>query len=312
MISGRWFRSRAAGPWALLACGALLAGAACGASDNGGAVGGPISRVQPGPAGALHDKLPAAIAKAGVLRVGAAVGRAPLLFYATGTNATEGIDSDLLGAMSRQLGVTLTIVNDPLVQLGPDLLAHRIDAFASGFVDIKPFEGAGIDFVDYMTGRSAVLVKQGNPSKVRGPDDLCGRSVGVMAGTAQQLAASHLDTACKSRNRTVLSVHAAGNHAALLTQLTGGQIDALLDDSVVAQYTSQESTGAASVQLVGASIDPLPYGIGVAKAATQMRDALRAALQAVIRDGEYDAALSRWGGEVDALRTAPINAGPAL
>src|SRR5260370_224271 len=83
VISARWVA------WGIGGSVGLVASAGCGASDNGGAVGGPVSRVQPSPAGALHDKLPASIAKAGVLRVGANVGRAPLLFYATGTNTTE-------------------------------------------------------------------------------------------------------------------------------------------------------------------------------------------------------------------------------
>jgi polar amino acid transport system substrate-binding protein len=286
---------------------------ACGSSDNGGAVsGGPVNQVQPGPAGALKSKLPPAIAAAGVLHIGAAVGSAPLLFYSTGTNATQGIDSDLLMAIARQLGVTLSIVNDPLVQLGPDLLAHRIDAIGSGFVDFKSFEAAGLDFVDTMTGRSQVLVKGANPAKVRGPDDLCGRVVGVLPGTAQQLAAIHLDAACKTAGKPLLQARTGGSHAALLTQLTAGQIVAILDDSVVAEYTAQESTGATTVETAGGAVDPLPLGIAVSRADAQLRDAIQAALVAVIRDGEYDAALSRWGGEPDALRTAPINSGASI
>jgi polar amino acid transport system substrate-binding protein len=290
----------------------LLLVAACSSKDNGGTIGGPVNRVSPGPAGALKSKLPASIAQAGVIRIGAAVGRAPLLFYATGTNTTEGIDSDLLMAMTRQLGVTLTIVNDPLVQLGPDLLAHRIDAFGSGFVDIKPFEQVGIDFVDYMTGRSAVVIKQGNPLKVHGPDDLCGRKVGFVGGTAQQLAVSRLDSSCKARGRATIRGVPDRAHSALLKQLTTGKLDALLDDSIVAAYTSQESTGADSVEMVGAAVEPVPYGLAVSHANPQLRDALHDALLAIIKDGEYDAALARWGGEDAALRTATINAGPSV
>ena len=49
---------------------ALVMLAACGASDNGGAVGGGGGAHAPaGPPGALHDKLPAAIATSGSQRL---------------------------------------------------------------------------------------------------------------------------------------------------------------------------------------------------------------------------------------------------
>jgi polar amino acid transport system substrate-binding protein len=289
---------------------AALIAAGCSASDNGGTIGGgPITDVRPGPPGALHQYVPAAVASRGTLRIGAAVGRAPLLFYATGTTTPEGIDQDIVQAMGRQLGITVTIQNMALNQLGPAVLAHQIDAFTSGFVDIKPFEGAGIDFIDDLTGRSAVLVRAGNPARVGGPDDLCGRRVSLMAGTAQQVAAVHLDDACKGRKRSSIDLRGEADHAASLADLSAGRVDAVLDDSVVANYTAQESTGASTVEVVGASVDPMPYGIGVAHGDTELRTALQVALQAVIRDGEYDAALAKWGGTASALRTAAVNGG---
>lgn len=294
----------------LAALTVLLACAACSASDNGGTIGGgPVSQVRLGPPGALRQYLPADVAARGTLRIGAAVGRAPLLFYATGTVTPEGIDQDIVQAIGRQLGVTVTLANLPLEKLGPAALAHQIDAFTSGFVDIKAFQGAGLDFIDDLTGRSEVLVRQGNPAKVGGPDDLCGRTVGLVAGTAQQIAGIHINDRCKARQRHEVVFRGQSDHAAVLADLTSGRTDAVLDDSVVANYTAQVSSGATTVEVTGAAVDPMPYGIGVAHDQGELRTALQAALQAVIRDGEYDAALAKWGGSSSALRTASINAG---
>jgi polar amino acid transport system substrate-binding protein len=289
---------------------AALAMAACSATDNGGVVGGQAQARQPvGPPGALHGRLPATVATRGVLRVGAAVGRAPLLFYGTGTTVPEGIEWDLLQAIGRQLGVSITVTNVPLAGLGPDLAAGRIDAFMSGFVDLKRFEAQGIDFVDYLTGRTGALVRQGNPSRITGAGDLCGRSVVVQLGTASQLAAAQTDADCRRRGRPALSTRVAADHAGLLRMLTSGQVQAALDDAVVAAYTAQGSTGPDTVEAVGPGIDPVPYGMGVARSDQALSSALQAALRAVIADGEYDQDLARWGGEGSALRTAPIDAG---
>jgi polar amino acid transport system substrate-binding protein len=133
--------------------------------------------------------------------------------------------------------------------------------------------------------------------------------VAVVTGTAQQVAGQHLETGCKGRRRPDIAFRFRPDHAAALTDLTSGHADAVLDDSVVANYTAQESIGDTSVEVVGAAVDPMPYGIGVLRSQPQLRTAIQAALQAVIRDGEYDAALAKWGGTASALRTASINAG---
>ena len=295
--------------------------AACGGSDTGGAVspGGPIvdaggsgqSAVGlKGPPGALRADVPAAVAATGVLRVGAAVGRAPLLFYGTGTRQLEGIDADLLQGIGHRLGLQINVVNQPLDQLGTELLAHHTDVFMSGFVDLKAFQKAGIDFVDYLSGRSAVLVRQGDPGRVQGPEGVCGKRIGVLGGTAQQVALTALDQACAAHGRPRASVRLESDHAVSLNDLVTGQLDALLDDAVVAQYTAQVSTGAATVEVAGNPVDPLPYGIGVAKDQPQLRNAIQSALRAMVADGSYDAVLNHWGGEEAALHTITVNAGP--
>ena len=56
-------------------------------------------------------------------------------------------------------------------------------------------------------------------------------------------------------------------------------------------------------------IGPGNYGIAVPKDNTKLRDALQAALKAVIADGTYDQILAKWNVTAGALKTAPINAG---
>jgi polar amino acid transport system substrate-binding protein len=51
------------------------------------------------------------------------------------------------------------------------------------------------------------------------------------------------------------------------------------------------------------------YGIAVPKEQTKLRDALQAALKAVITDGTYDSILKKWNLAGGALKTAPLNGG---
>lgn len=303
-MSQRWRRAAAV-------VAAALTLAACSGNDNGGAVGR-VTPVHSAPAapGALRGQVPATLAARGVLRVGAAVGRAPLMFYGTGTHQVEGLEYDLLQGVGLQLGLRIEVVDEPLDQLGPQMLAHHTDAFMSGFVDLKSFQGTGIDFVDYLTGRTAVLVRHADPNRASGPEGLCGKHVGVLGGTAQQVASTTLNDACRGRGRPALALRIDADHAELLQSLTRGQLDAVLDDATVAQYNAQESTGAATLDVAGGTIDPLPYGIGVPKDDPQLRGVLQAAMQAIVADGTYDSALAHWGGDEAALHTITVNAGP--
>lgn len=294
----------------LAAAAALVLVCACSSRDNGGVVGGTAAGAGAvAPAGQLHRLLPAPVAAAGVLRVAGDISRAPLLFYGTGTTQPEGFEWDLLQDVGRQLGVAVTVVNVPLARLVPTLQAHQADLIASGFVDLKVIEQQGIDLVDYLDGRTAVLAREGNPTHVGGVGDLCGRTVGVQFATAQELVAGQLDAACRSGRHPGITIRLAPDHAALLALLVGGQVQADVDDAVVASYAAETSTGASTVAVVGQPVGPQPYGIGVVHGDPQLLAAVQAALRAVITDGEYDSALSRWGGEAEALRTAGVNGG---
>ncbi len=78
-------------------------------------------------------------------------------------------------------------------------------------------------------------------------------------------------------------------------------------DFPVAAYSARTSGGGNDFEVVGEQIDPAPYGIAVAKDKTALRDAVQAALRAIIADGTYDRILDKWGVARGALKTADIN-----
>ena len=302
---------RGFGSAGLALVGLAVAGlTACGGNDNGGAVRQLTPAHGPtGAPGALRAKVPAAIASAGALRVAVSVGRPPMLFFATGTKQLEGVEYDLMQAVGREFGLPVQMVETSPDQLGLSL-GSRADVFISGVADLKSLQAAGIDFVDYAAGSSATLVRRGDPTQVKSPAGVCGKRVGVVVGTAQQVVLATLTRDCTSRGRPAPTVEAGRDHAALLASLLAGQLDTIVDDAVVAQYTAEGSTGAATVEVAGPVVDPLPYGIGVAKGDAALRDGVQAALSAMLNDGSYGSALSHWGADADALHAITVNTGP--
>jgi polar amino acid transport system substrate-binding protein len=69
------------------------------------------------------------------------------------------------------------------------------------------------------------------------------------------------------------------------------------------------SGGGNDFQVVGDQVEAAPYGIAVAKNNTQLRDALQAAMDAIIKNGEYEKILTKWGVTDGAVKAATINGG---
>ncbi len=93
------------------------------------------------------------------------------------------------------------------------------------------------------------------------------------------------------------------------TRLRSGGADAVSADFPVAAYAVKTSGGGKDFQIVGGQVEAAPYGIAVAKSNTQLRDALQAALNAVIKSGEYEKILQKWGAQDGAVKESVINGG---
>lgn len=69
------------------------------------------------------------------------------------------------------------------------------------------------------------------------------------------------------------------------------------------------SGGGNDFQIVGEQVEAAPYGIAIAKDDTQLRNALQAALDAIIENGEYQKVMDKWGVAEGAIDKAVINGG---
>jgi len=89
-----------------------------------------------------------------------------------------------------------------------------------------------------------------------------------------------------------------------------GRAVANLEDFPVAAYnakTSGDGNDFTAVNVPG--IQPGNYGIAVPSNDTQLRDALQAALKAIVADGTYARILQSWGVSAGAHDSASINGG---
>ena len=279
-----------------LACAAVLLTSGCGGNNDNPTV----TQTGPHP---LASLLPQAIRDKGTLVVGSDVAYAPVEYFDTDGKSIIGIDPDLGKALGDKLGITLKFQNGTFDGLITELTkSKRIDLIMSAMSDTKKRQ-ASIDFVDYFTAGTSILVKKGNPEHIQSLDDFCGKTIAIQRGTTQDDVAEAQAKKCGSNKLNILKFDR--DTEALLKVKSGGAV-ADMNDFPVAAYTTQQDS---SFEVVGEQIEAGPYGIGVRKEDSQLRDALKAALQALIDDGTYKQILDKWKVTQGAVTSATVNAG---
>jgi polar amino acid transport system substrate-binding protein len=292
-----------------VAAALIASAAACGSSAKSGSSGG--TTTAPAGSAALFSKLPASIQASKQIKVGSDIEYAPIEFFKVGTQQTQGVDYDLGQALGQKLGVKVTFIDDTdFAGIIGALQAGRFDIIMSAMNDTAARRAKGADFIDYFTAGTSILVQKGNPKGIKTLDDLCGQTVAVQKGTVQDTDLLTPQVAkCKSTAKP-LNVLRFEKDTDALQQVKNGRAIANLEDFPVAAYNARTSGGGNDFEAVDVpGIGPGDYGIAVLKSNTTLRDAVQAALKAVIADGTYDQILAKWNVTAGALKTAAINAG---
>ncbi|MDQ1026190.1 polar amino acid transport system substrate-binding protein [Streptomyces umbrinus] len=307
-------QSRIAAVGAIAVAGALLL-TGCGDQTKDKDSGS--SETADSSAAPLADQLPAAIRDKGVIKVGSDIAYAPVEFK-DDSGKTVGIDPDLADAMGKQLGVKFEFENGTFDTLLTGLRSKRYDIAMSAMTDTKDRQegidadtgkkvGEGVDFLDYFTAGVSIYTKQGDDQGIKTWDDLCGKKIVVQRNTVSNDLAKAQAEKCPAGKK--LSIEAFDNDQQAQTRLRAGGADAGSSDFPVAAYAAKTSGGGKDFEVVGEQVEAAPYGIAIAKSNTELRDALKAALDAIIKNGEYDKIIAKWGVEAGAVKEATLNGG---
>jgi polar amino acid transport system substrate-binding protein len=309
-------RPRAAAVGALAVAGALLL-TGCGDQTKDKSTGkesGSSTGSAP-----LADKLPQAIRDKGVVKVGSDIAYAPVEFKDS-SGKTVGIDPDLAEAVGKQLGVKFEFQNGTFDTLIGGLAAKRYDIAMSAMTDTKDRQegidadtgkkvGSGVDFVDYFTAGVSLYTNKGADASISTWDDLCGKTMAVQRNTFSHDLAKDQATKCKKDGKPELKIEDFATNPEAETRMRSKGADVVSADFPIAAYSVKNAGGGQYFEIVGDQVEAGPYGIAVAKDNTELRDALQAALQAIIDNGEYKKIIDKWGVGDGAITEAKINGG---
>lgn len=273
-------RNTVAAAAALAACVALA-----GCSGPLSAFAGPkagVGEALAAKTAALSPKVTSTISK-GVLTVGIDTqdGMVPL-YVGSDSGRAYGMDVDLASALADELGlkVRFVSVDDANPGLGTtcDVLMGAVDGQV----------GATTVVGDYAERASAFFHK--GDTGVAKVDDLSSKSVGVQMGSVSQTALS--------KTGLMMSVKTYDNLNAAFDALESGGVDYVLCDAYSGAYLSARYE---EVCLAGTLDAPKAQGIAVSSQNAELADAVKAAYDAVEKNGLMGLVRRRWVAGMDPL-----------
>ncbi|WP_430335741.1 glutamate ABC transporter substrate-binding protein [Rhodococcus sp. ACT016] len=220
----------------------------------------------------------------GQLIVGLDTGSNLMSFRNPATGGIEGFDVDIAREVARDvLGspdkvefrlLTADDRQQALEESKVDIVAHTMS--------ITCERGQHVDFsTEYYEAHQRILVMAGSP--VSGVDDLAGKRVCLTKGThsIDRIRALAPDA-------TMIAVPTWSDCLVMLQQR---QVDAVsTDDTLLAGMTTQDPY----LRMVGPSLGPEPYGIGMTKGNDDLVRFVNGTLERIRRDGTWERIYARW------------------
>jgi polar amino acid transport system substrate-binding protein len=252
-------------------------------------------------------ELPAAIKARGTLIAAIVPNYPPLDLRDPASNELSGLDVDLGNAVAAKLGVKMQWQETSFEQMVSAVDTGRVDVILSGMTDLASRHDK-VSFVDYLRSGPQFFVQAARAKEFPDMLALCGKSVGTSRRTSfPGEIAEWSDAHCKPAGKPAINVVGTEGSPDARTQLKQGRVDAAMQGNETLPYVMklEPDTYAA----VGERISSQLTGVGVAKNATELQQAIADALRALVADGSYKKILDKWGLSADAVDEVTINAG---
>jgi len=251
---------------------------------------------------------PARIKKAGKLVIATQPNYPPITYKDPASNKLMGFDIELGEAIAKELGVAVEWQEIGFAQMLPSLATGRVDMALAGMSDL-PARRETVDFVDYLrTGPQFYTTPAGAAAGIKALPDLCGRKVGASRSTNWPVQIADWSKAnCEAKGKPAIQVSGTEGSVDARTQLKTGRLDAAVQGNETLPYFQQQEPGAYII--LGEAFGVNLAGIPFSKTDAATRDAVKAALDALRKNGSYAALLARYKLTQNSLPEFVLNQG---
>jgi len=233
----------------------------------------------------------AELAEAGKITVGTKFDQ-PLFGQADLEGNPEGFDVEIAKLLAGKLGIeegNIEFVETVSANREPFLQQERVDMVAATYT-INEERDQVIDFAGpyYVAGQD-ILVPEGNPKGIQGPEDLAGLKVCSVSGSTP---ASNIQENYPEAELVLFDAYTDCRDA-----LQNGQVDAVTTDNVILSGYVSEAPD--EFDLIGNAFTEEPYGIGVTETEDKVFcEWINDTLTEIYESGQWAEAFEATVGEV--------------
>jgi len=231
------------------------------------------------------------VAETGTLVIANTLDYAPFE-YLDADGKQTGIIVELAGEVANQLGAKLDIQRTPFPSMIPGLAAGRFKIAWETF-SANPDRLKQVDFVMFLKAGVAASTLPDKVASFTGDHPLCGKRVGVSAGTASDFLIDKLEAECKAAGLPSIDKSVFNASTDIVQAVLSGRIDARMDDATASSYF--EVTSGGKLVVLPQLYDVAPLGMAVAKGDAATQTMMIAALQELFANGTYQKILDKYG-----------------
>ena len=250
------------------------------------------------------------VEQSGALAIANTLDYAPFEYLDADGNQT-GIIIELAGEVAKLVGAKLDVQRTPFPSMIPGLAAGRFKIAWETF-SATPERLGQVDFVMFLKAGVAASTSPEKKDSFTGDTPLCGKRIGVSAGTASDFLVDKLSTECTDKGEAAIEKSVFNSSTDIVQAVLSDRVDARMDDATASSYFEVTSKG--QLVVLPTLYDVAPLGMAIAKDDKPTADMMVAALAEMFKNGTYQTVLDKYGmgayaikepyfvGSMDALR----------
>lgn len=206
-----------------------------------------------------------------------------------------GFDIEFVNALGKEMHLTPQYLDTRFAQIIAGVKAGRYDMIASTLY-VSGERAKQVDFVPYFQTGNSIIVRKGTPMLAT-PQDLCGKTVGVVTATVIAKTMSGPESAtCRKAGKGAIQVKEFPTDPEATQALLSGQVDAQMTDGAVAKSAVDASSG--RLELSSSHlVYPVAVGLAVKKGNEKLKKAIEDGIAEMKKSGAYDALLKKYNLE---------------
>ncbi len=237
----------------------------------------------------------------------AGLSQPPLTVFADDNKTLIGSEADIARLVADSLGLELNVVPTSWEDWPLGVTSGKYDAAISNITVTKERKEK-FDFATYRKDSLGFYVKSSSPiKKLETAEDIAGLPIIVGSGTNQEAILLAWDAENRKKGLKPFTPIYTKDDAAQTLALQSGRADAYFGPNVIGAWKAALN---GKTKLVGSVDGGWPKAAHIAvtlKKGSGLAEPVQTALNGVIKNGDYDKVLNRWGEGVERIPSSEVN-----